>query len=250
MSVMDKYIKKSRSSGNKKKRNKQSASVLRSEPNGKRLYYADISLNLSKLLRRKSSQSPSMSWTEGRRRSKRIPKSVAKHIDDKELVITANSSYIGNFNVSPGTLFYSNHSKGYPSGSHAESFIANKDLGKSSKAIEMKLEKRLSAINASMNYEKSFKVLNAHKEAFVNVIALDSHFGGLLERIKNSYEEFIEVLIKKQEVDVRAVKKEMTELMNTEIAKLKAELQDSNRKKETTPNISKVPKLDLTFKSK
>jgi len=239
MSVMDKYTKKSRSSGSKKKREKQSASVLRSEVTIKRPYYADISLNLSKLLRRKSSQSPSISWTEGRRKSKRMPKSVAKHIDDKELVITANSSYIGNFNVSPGMLFYSNHSKGYPSGSHAESFITNKDLGKSSKAIEAKLEKRLSAINSSVNYEKSFKALNAHKEAFANVIALDPYFGSLLERIKNSYEDFIEVLMKKQ-------KEEMAELMNKKVAKSK----DSNTKKGTTSIKNKVPKLDLSFKSK
>eukprot|EP00826_Nyctotherus_ovalis_P049081 TRINITY_DN5866_c0_g1_i25.p1 TRINITY_DN5866_c0_g1~~TRINITY_DN5866_c0_g1_i25.p1 ORF type:complete len:386 (+),score=105.78 TRINITY_DN5866_c0_g1_i25:147-1304(+) len=264
MSVMERYVRRLNGSGSKKRRKKQSVSVLRNEAASKlkRPYYGNISLNLSKLLRRKSGQSPSMCWTEGKaKKSKRAPKSVVKHLDDKELVITANSSYIHNFNVSPGMLFYSNHSKDYPSATHAESFIS-KDLAKSSKAIELKLDKRLSAVSDSDNYERSLKTLNAYKEAFHNIIALDPYFGGLLERIKNSYESFIEVLVKRQEEEIVAVKEEVMAAINDKIEELKTQLPKASKSKKKTPKLyldfrdrdegeetsqkkPKVPQLDL-----
>ena len=101
------------------------------------------------------------------------------------------------------------------------------------------MEKKLSDLNSYEGHEKELKALDAHREALSSIITKNPYFGELLERIKNSYELFIEKLIINQRKEIEAVKKEMKEMMDEEIRKLKEELNDEQKK-------SKIPKIDLS----
>jgi len=192
-----------RSSSSKKRAKKKNNNKTDSDT-----YYTQNSLNINKFLKHEANRSPSLILGKARR----VPKSIANNIDENGYIVKANNSYIHNLNVSPEGLFYSN--------SHMDSIHNDKAINKSVKAIEAKLEKRLVDANLAEGYEKQIKLLNAHKEALSSIIPVDSYFGNLLDRIKNSYESFIEVLIKKQEEEISTVKAELMNAMDVRIKDL------------------------------